>query len=344
MKKLCFVFSYLAETVKRHPLTIVLIVMSTIVGSFVSTLTYGIMRVEVGDVMRMNVPSYVVMAKEGEWPTYNQMAEMLVVAASLDSYSSREDSVVLDKATFFVCDENGESDEILGPLVTISWRDGLFDEYSAQNLSDIVLLPRYIADDCGLKSGDTIVAYGTTLTVVGTDAAEVTLPLTARLSGARLVETDNATLLAFIPERVLTEDEKAVFGAAMLSSYKGEYFMFIFFVLSIVLGALCTLIDCEYIARRSAYKYAVAKMLGATNGDIAAAVFAEQFLFSVPGIAVGCLSCVGICSALGYFGKQAFMLGVTDVLMIVAANLAVVLAFGLYSVIKRAVAQPCDRR
>ena len=244
-KKLWGGGSDLAETGKRQPVTIVGSVRATIGGRCVSTLTYGIMRVEVGDVMRMNVPSYVVMAKEGEWPTYNQMAEMLVVAASLDSYSSREDSVVLDKATFFVCDENGESDEILGPLVTISWRDGLFDEYSAQNLSDIVLLPRYIADDCGLKSGDTIVAYGTTLTVVGTDAAEVTLPLTARLSGARLVETDNATLLAFIPERVLTEDEKAVFGAAMLSSYKGEYFMFIFFVLSVALGALCTLIDCE---------------------------------------------------------------------------------------------------
>lgn len=344
MKKLGFVFSYLAETVKRHPLTIILIVLSTIVGSFVSTLTYGIMRVEVGDVLRMNVPSYIVWAKEGEWPTYNQMAEMLNVVASHHPYSSREDSVVLENKTFFICDENGESDDVLGPLVTVSWREGLFDDELLKNTPDCVLLPSYIAEEYGLKIGDEIVAYGTRLTVIGTDAQEVILPLTARLNDARLAETDNITLLTFIPDKALTEEEKAVFSSARLTESRGEYFMFIFFLLSIALGALITLINCEYIARRSAYKYSVAKMLGASNSDIAAAVFTEQLLFSVPGILIGCLLCTGICSALGFFGKQAFMLGALDVLLISVTNLVVVLIFGLYSVIKRAVSQPCDRR
>lgn len=344
MKKARFVFSYLAETVKRHPLTIVLIMLSTILGSFVSTLTYGIMRVEVGDVLRMNVPSYVVWAKEGEWPTYDEMAEMLEVVAARDPYSSREDSVPLYEASFFISDEDGESDNVLGPLVTVSWNKDVFDENTLSNDPDCVLLPSYIAEEHGLKVGDKLIAYGTELTVAGIDAAAVTLPVTARLSGARLVETGNLTLLTFIPDRALTEQEKAAFGSAALSSHKGEYFMFIFFLLSVALGALCTLINCEYIARRSAYKYSVAKMLGAKDADIAAAVFTEQILFSVPGIVIGCLSCVGICSALGFFGKQAFMLGALDVLLISVVNLAVVLLFGLYSVIRRAVAQPCNRR
>ena len=344
MKKLGFVFSYLAETVKRHPLTIILIVLSTIVGSFVSTLTYGIMRVEVGDVLRMNIPSYIVWAKEGEWPTYNRFAEMLNVVASHDPYSSREDSVVLNDKTFFICDEDGESDDILGPLVTVSWQKGVFDEGLLKNTPNCVLLPSYIAKERGLKTGDVIDAYGTNLIVVGTNAKEVTLPLTARLNDAVLTETDNITLLTFIPNRGLTEEEKTVFGSARLTEYKGEYFMFIFFLLSIALGALITLINCEYIARRSAYKYSVAKMLGAKNGDIAAAAFTEQLLFSVPGILIGCLLCTGICSAMGFFGKQAFMLGALDVLLITVTNLVVVLLFGFYSVVKRAVSQPCDRR
>ena len=344
MKKLGFVFSYLAETVKRHSLTVILIVLSTIVGSFVSTLTYGIMRVEVGDVLRMNVPSYTVWAKEGEWPTYNRFAGMLNVVAARDPYSSREDSVVLNGRTFFICDGNGESDGVLGPLVTVSWKEGLFDDELLKNMPDCVLLPTYIAEEYGLETGDEITAYGTRLTVAGTDSKEVTLPLTARLNDAVLVETDNITLLTFIPDRVLTQEEKEAFGSARLTESKGEYFMFIFFLLSIALGALITLINCEYIARRSAYKYSVAKMVGAKNGDIAAAVFAEQLLFSVPGILAGCLLCTGICSAMGFFGKQAFMLGAPDVLLITVTNLVVVLLFGLYSVIKRAVSQPCDRR
>lgn len=344
MKKPGFVFSYLAETVKRHPLTIILIVLSTIVGSFVSTLTYGIMRVEVGDVLRMNVPSYTVWAKEGEWPTYNQFAEMLNVAASRAPYSSREDSLVLNGKSFFIADVSGESDDVLGPLVTVSWEEGLFDDELLKNTPDCVLLPSYIAEGYGLETGDEITAYGTRLTVAGTDAKEVTLPLTARLNDAVLVETDNITLLTFIPDRALTGEEKTAFGSARLTESKGEYFMFIFFLLSIALGALITLINCEYIARRSAYKYSVAKMVGAKNGDIAAAVFAEQLLFSVPGILAGCLLCTGICSAMGSFGKQAFMLGATDVLLIAVTNLVVVLLFGLYSVVKRAVSQPCDRR
>lgn len=344
MKKLGFVFSYLAETVKRHPLTIILIVLSTIVGSFVSTLTYGIMRVEAGDVLRMNVPSYTVWVKKGEWPTYNRFADMLNVVASHDPYSSREDSVVLNDKTFFICYVSGESDEILGPLVTVSWEEGLFDDALLESTPDSVLLPSYIAEEYGLEKGDEITAYGTRLTVAGTDAKEVTLPLTARLSDAVLVETDNITLLTYIPDRALTQEEKAVFGSARLTESKGEYFMFIFFLLSIALGALITLINCEYIARHSAYKYSVAKMLGAKNSDIAAAAFTEQLLFSVPGILIGCLLCTGICSAMGFFGKQAFMLDVLDVLLITVTNLVVVLLFGSYSVVKRAVSQPCGRR
>ena len=60
MKKLAFTTSYIAETLKNRTVTVLLIIFSTLVGGYLSTYVYGMMRMQFGSPDRAFVPVYVI--------------------------------------------------------------------------------------------------------------------------------------------------------------------------------------------------------------------------------------------------------------------------------------------
>ena len=344
MKKLAFTTSYIAETLKNRTVTVLLIIFSTLVGGYLSTYVYGMMRMQFGSPDRAFVPVYVIthQSYEGEF-SQDDFFAFVPIAMSTDPLANRAaNSGVADKAvaSFDYADGICGADPVFGRTVCFGWGERYdFTEKQKEDGAAVVCIPRYIADGYCIDTGDTVSVFGQELEVVGvTDDSEYpVVPYTFVFSNAEVIYAN----YTFVPDRVLSDEETASIGRASGVGVNEQTPLFIvLFVVSTVFCALNTLIAALYIIKRSKRKYRVCKMLGAGNALIAFAMFCELALLSLSGTVAGYFIGSAVYKFIG--GTEiSGALGIGDAAAVIAVNIVTVCICAAYAVVKCVRAVPC---
>lgn len=342
MKTLRFIGSYISETIRRNPVTVLLIVICTVVGGYLSSVVYGLMKMEVGSVARMFVPTYTV-SYDGEKTEVSEFLRFADILAEYDPYAERGYDAASSELQYIemsVCFNDGTVDEVFGGRVIVVLYPGDIMDRERIDRADTVTVPAHIAEAYGISEGDVVSFYGARLTVSSVEE-DILYPAVSYKTATEAM-TSGRTEFSFVPNRKLSEADKEAFGALGLSEQSQTYRMPFLFILCVLLCALNTLMSTRYISKRARKKYSVAKMLGAGNGTIAAAMLIEQALYALVGTFIGVGIAAAVVKSAGYFGfERAFALTAGDIFCIAAANLLLIIATGAYSVIKRARAVPC---
>ncbi len=351
MNKLRFICSYIVVALKSGFTTCLLIFLSTVVGGYVSTLMYGIMKAEVGDVGRMFVPTYAVAGSGEAVSQYGKGTAVMIplfdILSGYDALFGRESDAENPKYVTFTVEYGNSGDPIFGRQLSLSWDTDIFGKTAIEDGRSVAVLPQVLADGFGWKEGDTVTAFGAEFRAIGfsDEISTITIPYSCVVEDV----TVERYSLSFIPNRKLSDTD-----ADMLSAYVPndryfeatvypQYTMPYVFIIVTVVCSLNTLVSAVYIMKRAAGKYSVAKILGASNALTAIAMLCELGVYTLFGAVVGYVAAALSFYGLGIASVMRFSLSVGDGAIVLAANVVTTLAVCAYSVVKRALKVPCEK-
>lgn len=352
MNKLKYICSYIWETVKSHPMLILLMLFTTIISGFVSLNLYCGAKSEAGRLDRAFVPTYMLTAWDRPFAQEDDGLDELIDGQVLTPIAKllKEKEAITQRVPEKYDEQAGNNKQMSCVLldknnqevhIALSWNDKLWTKSQLESGQRLVRVPQFMLDTDEYDIGQKIELLGYQFEIVGSvdNTNEYILPYNCPLDQTKIKNLD----YRFVPNAKLTQEEMATIRPVLEEIKKPTTGMVLAFIGVTIICALNTLISVLYVAKRSRVKYSIAKMLGATNGLIAVSMLLELSLVAIVGNTIGVIIDFALLSNAGILTRLMIDLDALDFLITVVANVVVVAVVSLYSIIKRASNQPCKQ-
>lgn len=348
MKTIRFIFSYILDAFRSSIFTSMLIIVCAVVSGYVTTILYGFMKGEVGDVGRMFVPSYSFSyTAEEEKPLLGtqNFVSVLEIADRYDAKFGRESNASKQKYLTLIVQYQDGLDPTFGDSLTLSWDRNILGEEAIEKGQAVAVVPQVFAVGYGKQVGDEVTGFGQTWKIVGIspDIKSIHVPYTCVLSEVRVMQMS----LSIVPNHKLNNADLEAWQTSIPNAStwirEPQYKLPYAFLFATAVCSLNITVSAIYILKRAAHKYSVSKILGASDALVAGAMLCELGTFTVLGSVIG--HAIALLSFCGFGIGATMQITFTfwDTLILLAANLVITLAMCAFAVIKRACTVPCKQ-